>query len=336
MTVFRPLALGLVGLAFAANAFAGGDAKHAHGPEEGWPFEGATGQFEMDSVQRGYQVYKEVCSSCHGMKLMSYRNLGEATGPFYDPAYPNANDNPYVKALAADNEILDTSPNEVGDYDFRPARPSDTFRSPYANDAQARASNNGALPPDLSVITKARHGGASYIYSLLTGYVPEEAYSSVEIAPASDGGTPDDTSDDTRAVFETRIDVSKLHGDGHGDDSHGDTHATGYIIEAPGQYYNPYMAGDTTASFVGDPRLSPKGGFLAMTAPLLPDRVTYNDGTEATVSQMAYDVSQFLAWAGEPKQENRKSLGLAVLGYLFVLAILLWFSYKRIWRKIEH
>ena len=121
MTVFRPLALGLAGLAFAATAYAAGGAKHAHAPEEGWPFEGATGQFEMDSVQRGYQVYKEVCSSCHGMKLLSYRNLGEPGGPFYDSAYPNANDNPYVKALAADNEILDPVPNDVGDYDYRPA-----------------------------------------------------------------------------------------------------------------------------------------------------------------------------------------------------------------------
>lgn len=337
MTVFRPLALGLIGLAFAATAYAaGGDAKHAHGPEDGWPFEGVTGQFEMDSVQRGYQVYKQVCSSCHGMKLMSYRNLGEPGGPFYDSDYPNPNDNPYVKALAADNEILDTVPNEVGDFDFRAARPSDTFRSPYANDAQARAANQGALPPDLSVITKARHGGASYVYSLMTGYPDDQAISSVEMAPASDGGTPDDTSDDTFAVSETRIDVSKLHLGGHGEDSKDDKHSASYIVQPLGQYYNPYMAGDTTPNYSGDPRHSPAGGFLAMAPQLLPDRVTYSDGTEATVSQMAYDVAQFLAWAGEPKQENRKSLGLGVMGYLFALAILLWFSYKRIWRKIEH
>ena len=217
-----------------------------------------------------------------------------------------------------------------------PPRPSDTFRSPYANDAQGRAANQGALPPDLSVITKARHGGASYIYSLLTGYPDEAALSRVEVTPASDGGTPNDDSDDTQAEFETRIDVSKLHLDGHGDDGHGDNHVASYIVQPAGQYYNPYMAGDTTPNYVGDPRHAPAGGFLAMAPQLLPDRVTYADGTEATVHQMAYDVSQFLAWAGEPKQENRKSLGMAVMGYLFILAILLWFSYKRIWRKVEH
>lgn len=333
MTLFRPLALGLASLAFAAGAYAAGGVKHAHAPEDGWPFEGATGQFEMDSVQRGYQVYKEVCSSCHGMKLLSYRNLGEPGGPFYDSDYPNANDNPYVKALAAENEILDTVPNEVGDFDFRPARPSDTFRSPYANDSQARAANLGALPPDLSVITKARHNGASYVYSLLTGYPDEGAIERVLVEEASDGGTPDDDSDDTAAVYETRIDVSKLHLGDHGD---GDSHDSGYLIQPLGQYYNPYMPGDTTPQFVGDPRHPPAGGFLAMAPQLLPDRVTYSDGTAATIDQMAYDVTQFLAWAGEPKQENRKSLGLAVMGYLFILAILLWFSYKRIWRKVEH
>lgn len=338
MTVFRPFALGLASVALAASAFAAGGAKHAHAPEEGWPFEGATGQFEMDSVQRGYQVYKEVCSSCHGMKLMSYRNLGEPGGPFYDPEYPNANDNPYVKALAAENEILDTEPNDVGDFDFRPARPSDTFRSPYANDAAARAANQGALPPDLSVITKARHDGASYIYSLLTGYPDDAAIERVLIEEASDGGTPDDASDDTPAVYETRIDVSKLHLDDHGDDGHGDSHDAGYIIQPLGQYYNPYMPGDTTPNYVGDPRHAPAGGFLAMAPQLLEGRVTYSGdhAPEATAEQMAYDVSQFLAWAGEPKQENRKSLGLAVMLYLFILAILLWFSYKRIWRNVVH
>ena len=79
-----------------------------------------------------------------------------------------------------------------------------------------------------------------------------------------------------------------------------------------------------------------KGGFLAMAPQLLPGRVEYTDGTEATVDQMAKDVAEFLAWAGEPKMTNRKSLGLPVMIYLGILTILLWFSYKRIWRKVEH
>jgi len=99
---------------------------------------------------------------------------------------------------------------------------------------------------------------------------------------------------------------------------------------------NPYMDGDTLAQWEGDPRHAPPGGFLAMPPQLTDGRVTYMDGTEASVDQMAYDVAQFLAWAGEPKQANRKSLGLSVILYLVIFAILLWFSYKQIWRKVDH
>ncbi|MCL4123905.1 UNVERIFIED_CONTAM: hypothetical protein GTU68_032414 [Idotea baltica] len=298
------------------------------------------GQFDQASLQRGYQVYKEVCSSCHSMKLLSYH-----------PAYPNPNDNPFVKALAADNEILDPVPNDVGDFDYRPAIPADPFRSPYPNDNAARAGNAGALPPDLSVITKARHAGASYVYSLLTGYPEEDAMERVEISPkqiipASDGGTPDDPSDDTEeqviaAVYEMRIYPSRMHGGhgeatgDHGSDGHGEE---SYIVQPQGQYYNPYMAGDTTPNYVGDPRHAPAGGFLAMAPQLLEGRMEYvgEHAVEATPEQMAIDVAQFLAWAGEPHQGNRKSLGLAVMIYLFILAILMWLSYKAIWRKVEH
>ncbi|MEZ5946505.1 MAG: cytochrome c1 [Hyphomonas sp.] len=340
MKSLRFLTAGLAGLAFTAAAHAAGGAEHPHPPEGGWPFEGPIGQFDQASLQRGYQVYKEVCSSCHSMKLMSYRNLGEPGGPFYDPAYPNPNDNPFVKALAAENEILSPTPNDIGEFDYRPATPADRFRSPYANVEAARAANGGAAPPDLSVITKARHGGASYVYHLLSGYPHDDAFIEREVSPAvvttpySDNGTPDDPTDDiaevvTPAVYETLIDVSKLGG-------HGSEHGEGYLKVSPGQYYNPYMAGDTTPNYEGDPRHAPKGGFLAMPPQLLEGRLEYTDGTEATPEQMAYDVAQFLAWAGEPKQGNRKSLGLAVMGYLLLLAALLWFSYKQIWRKVDH
>ena len=327
MKAFRILAAGLAGLMITAAAHAAGGAEHAHGPEGGWPFEGTTGQFEQDSLQRGYQVYKEVCSSCHGMKLLSYRNLGEPGGPFYDSDYPNANDNPFVKAMAAENEILSPTPNDIGEYDYRPATPADRFRSPYANENAARAANNGAAPPDLSVITKARHGGASYVYSLMTGYPDDEAISRRLASEATD---------DAPAVYETVIDIAKMKGK-HGGDGHGDDHHDyGVLIQPLGQYYNPYMPGDTTPQYEGDPRHPPAGGFLAMAPQLIEGRVEYSDGTEATVEQMAYDVAQFLAWAGEPKQENRKSLGMSVMLYLFILAILVWFSYQRIWRNVDH
>ncbi len=298
MKRLRTLFLAGLGLALAGTASAAGGVKHPEGPEGGFPFEGPLGKFEPDSLQRGFQVYKEVCSSCHGLKLLSYRNLGEPGGPFYDPAYPDPNDNPQVKAIAAQDQVTDATPDEFGDPVVRPARPSDAFKSPFANEQMARAANNGAYPPDFSVIVKARPGGADYIYNLLIGY-PENPYS-------------------------PEIEIEGEHGHG------------GTITQPVGQYYNPYMAGDVSPQWSGDPRHVPEGGFLAMPPQLMPDRVTYMDGTEATVEQMAYDVSQFLAWASEPKQTNRKSLGLAVMIYLGILAILLWFSYKRIWRTVEH
>ncbi|MEM5516686.1 cytochrome c1 [Henriciella sp. AS95] len=363
MKFLRFISAGLGAAAIVASAHAAGGALHAHGPEEGWAFEGPLGELDMDSVQRGYQVYREVCSSCHSMRLMSYRNLGEPGGPFYDPEYPNANDNPLVKSFAAMDEILSTEPNDVGDYDYRPARTSDPFKSPYPNANAARAANGGALPPDLSVITKARHGGASYVYSLLTGYPSEDAISTREIAgepiveeevAAADGAAqPDQTADAdvsedgtsmdeaaadaTEAAVpaapqtETVIDPSRVEAL-----SHGDHHFEGDLIQPVGQYYNPYMAGDTTAQWRGDPRHAPPGGFLAMPPQLTPGRVSYLDGTEATVEQMAHDVANFLQWAGEPKQSQRKSTGLAALIYLIILAVLLWFSFHRIWRKIDH
>lgn len=296
--LFKSLSAGLIGLVLVGTAHAAGGAKHPEGPEGGFPFEGPFGQFEMDSVQRGYQVYKEVCSACHGMKLLHYRNLGEPGGPFYDPEYPNANDNPQVKALAEQNMVMSTEPNDFGEYEMRPARPSDAFRSPFPNEQAARAANAGAYPPDLSVITKARKYGPDYIYSLLTAYPSFE-----EMA-------------DGTIEFD-----DKYHG----------------VINQPiGQYYNPYFAGDVTPQWDGDPRHVPPGGFLAMAPVLMDGRVEYMDGTEATKEQMAYDVAQFLTWAGEPKMGNRKSLGLAVMIYLVIFAGLLWFSYKRIWRKVDH
>lgn len=166
------LALGGVALTslWPAQAAEGGG-HELKTPPGGWTFDGPFGYFEKEQLQRGAKVYVEVCSSCHSMKLMSYRNLGQEGGPFYDAAFPNPNDNPRVKAIAA----MFTTPaldEETGE-PMKPApaaKPADHFASPYPNDIAARAANGGALPPDLSVMAKARHGGASYIYSLLTGF----------------------------------------------------------------------------------------------------------------------------------------------------------------------
>ena len=150
---------GAVMLAAGPAGQAAGEVEH---PRDGhFHFEGIFGTFDRAAAQRGFQVYKEVCSSCHSMRLLSYRNLLEL-------GLSEAE----VRGIAATVEVTD-GPNDEGAMFQRPARLSDRFRRPFANDAAARAANNGALPPDLSVITKARHDGANYIYSLLTGYGQE-------------------------------------------------------------------------------------------------------------------------------------------------------------------
>ncbi len=126
-----------------------------------WSFKGLTGTFDRASLQRGFQVYKEVCSSCHSMQYLSYRNLGEPGGPEFSEAE--------VKAIAASFEIQD-GPDSQGEMFFRPGKPSDKFKSPYPNKQAAIAANGGAYPPDMSVLVKARKGGANYIYSVLVGY----------------------------------------------------------------------------------------------------------------------------------------------------------------------
>ena len=126
-----------------------------------WSFKGITGTFDRASLQRGFQVYKEVCSSCHSMQYLSYRNLGEPGGPEFTEAE--------VKAIAASFEVTD-GPDSQGEMFTRPGRPSDMFVSPHPNKEAAAAANGGAYPPDMSVLVKARKGGANYIYSVLVGY----------------------------------------------------------------------------------------------------------------------------------------------------------------------
>jgi len=135
-----------------------------------WSFKGLTGKFDRASLQRGYQIYNEVCSSCHSMNLLSYRNLGEKGGPEFSVEQ--------VKAIAANFEVTD-GPNNEGEMFERPGRPSDKFVSPYPNVQAAMAANGGAYPPDMSVLVKARKGGADYIYSILMGY--EEAPQGFEL-----------------------------------------------------------------------------------------------------------------------------------------------------------
>ncbi|TFG86379.1 MAG: cytochrome c1, partial [Hyphomicrobiales bacterium] len=127
-------------------------------PKVDWSFSGVFGRFDRAAMQRGLQVYREVCSACHGLKYIAFRNLA-ALGYSEDE----------IKAMAAEYSIAD-GPNDDGDMFERPGRPSDYFPSPFPNDKAAAAANNGAAPPDLSLMAKARPGGPDYVRGLLLGY----------------------------------------------------------------------------------------------------------------------------------------------------------------------
>lgn len=144
-------------LALALPAFAQA-AEEIHIPKEEWSFNGVFGKFDREQVQRGFQVYKDVCSACHSLHYVSFRN-------FEDLGYSEAQ----VKTLAAEYEVED-GPNDDGEMFKRKAKPSDRIPGPFANEQLARLANGGALPPDLSLMTKAREGGPDYVYHLLMGY----------------------------------------------------------------------------------------------------------------------------------------------------------------------
>ena len=223
-----------------------------------WSFQSFFGKFDRASLQRGYQVYAEVCASCHSMQYLSYRNLMEKGGPEFSEEQ--------AKAIAANFEVTD-GPNSDGEMFTRPGKLSDKFVMPYANVEEAKLSNGGAYPPDMSVLLKARSGGADYIYSVLLGY---------EDPP--EGMKLDD-----------------------------------------GVYYNKYMYGNK----------------IKMPQQLYDDLVTYVDGTAATPEQMAKDITTFMAWTAEPKLEERHKFGFRAISYLIILTLLVYFSMKKIWSRIE-
>ena len=223
-----------------------------------WSFKSFFGKFDRASLQRGYQVYTEVCASCHSLKHLSYRNLAEKGGPEFTELE--------AKAIASNFEVTD-GPNSDGEMFERPAKLSDKFVMPYANEQEATAANGGAYPPDMSVLVKARQGGADYIYSLLLGY-----------SEPPEGIKLDD-----------------------------------------GVYYNKYMYGNK----------------IKMPAPLSDDLIEYTDGTKATAEQMSKDITNFLMWSAEPHLEQRHKTGFRVISYLIILTILVYFTMKKIWSRVE-
>jgi cytochrome c1 len=251
------------GLAGAALAAGGGDAHSVKAPKQlTWTWEGPFGHFDRQQLQRGYLVYKDVCAACHAMHLVSFRNLSQPGGPEFTEAQ--------MKAIAASFKIK--ALNDAGEEVERPGIPADRFPSPFANERAARAANNNAYPPDLSVIIKARPDGANYMHALLTGY------------------------SDAPAGFDL----------------------------LPGLNYNAYFPAHQ----------------IAMPAPLVSDgQVTYAPDAgnpEATIDQMAKDVTAFLAWAAEPKMEERKEMGVKVLAFLILLTALLYVAYRQLWKDVDH
>lgn len=265
----------LIGLGFvlvAAWSLAWGVAAYVSEPHEesvehrfhqeprdlAFSFDGPFGKYDRQQLQRGFQVFKEVCASCHGLSYVAFRDL-------HDLGYGEEE----VKAIAEKWQIeVPAVDPKTGEASTRKALPADRFPDPYPNETAARAANNNALPPDLSLITKARHGGPAYVASLLTGY---------RNPPAS---LPEDA--------------------------------------RPGQglHFNPWFANLN----------------IAMPPPLTADgQVSYADGTNPTRDQMASDVSAFLAWTAEPKLENRRAAGWAVLAFLLFATILAYMAYQNIW-----
>ncbi len=202
--LISPIRAGL-GAAVVALTFtvAGATSDHALAAEGGadiakqdWTFAGPFGYYDQDQLRRGFQVYKQVCSSCHGMNLLYYRNLTDEDGPNLPQEQ--------VEAIAADYTVMD-GPNDQGEMFEREATPNDPFVNPYRNEKEAALVNNGVVPPDLSVIAKARNvspdvawymspvaiaqdlltmyaeGGPDYIYALLTGY--EQPPEDMELQP---------------------------------------------------------------------------------------------------------------------------------------------------------
>ena len=278
-----PLALLLAPLGLAAPAAAA--TTSAPLEHQTWSFSGPFGMYDQAQLQRGFKVYTEVCSQCHAVRYLHFHDLGGPGGPFWSPKYPNPNDNPYVKAIATGWPRQVTEINaDTGDPTHRKPTTADELVPPFPNDAAAKASNGGSLPPDMSLLAAAREGGPDYIYAIVTGFRPTPA---------------------------------------------------GIVNAPPGKYYNIAFPGDLGAYWKGKGDV-PTGGFISMPPPLTDCKVTFDDGTSCKLAQEARDVSAFLQWASDPKMEQRKQMGVAVLIYLLIFSAILYVSYRTIWRGVAH
>lgn len=251
---------GLRATAAAAALLLAGAAQAAEAPPppaQVWTFQGLFGAFDRGALQRGFNVYKDACAACHGMRHLSYRHLS-GIGFTEDQ----------IRDIAAGYIV----PGELDDQGMpteRPGVPADRFVQPFPNEQAARAANNGALPPDLSLMTKAHAAGPDYVHGVLIGY-RDEPPPGVELME--------------------------------------------------GMYFNEYFPGQQ----------------IAMPPPLHEGAIEYPEAIEATVEQMARDVTTFLAWAAEPELEERKRMGVRVVLFLLVLTGLLYAIKRKVWADVAH
>jgi len=244
----------------ADTAFASGNQAHwGHYP---WNHTGYFDSFDHASLRRGYQVYKEVCSACHSAEKLHYRKLVGLT-------HTEAQAREEAAAITVTEYdrvpyLRNHEPDAKGNAWQRPGKLFDHFPSPYPNENAARAANNGALPPDMSLIALARPGGIDYIFALLTGYDK----------PVPPGvNVPD------------------------------------------GKYWNPWFS----------------GGIISMAPPLMDGSVDFEDGTPATLSQCAKDVSTFLHWASEPYLEESKLMAVHWWMGVFMALIAAGYAKRYVW-----
>jgi ubiquinol-cytochrome c reductase cytochrome c1 subunit len=331
ISVFSAAVVVIAASTASVQAAGGSGAEYTRMP---WTFAGFRGHFDQAQLQRGFQVFKEVCSSCHSLSRMNFRNLAERGGPGYSEEQAKAAAAEWLHQIPepnADGAIADRKGNII----TRPARASDPILGPYQNEAQARAANNGALPPDLSIITKARtvevekpfyrvpdmmlrdilsgyqEAGHDYLYALLTGYkdVPRYTEKGGKFTLVPAGQKP--------AGSKECASIERPEG--------------------KPEVCNPVQSGMNFNTHYA-------GYQIGMAAPLSDGLVKYakpkaGDGLKAvpeTVDQYARDVTTFLAWTADPKLEERKRMGMLVMLYLAGLAALLFIAKKRVWNKIPH
>lgn len=255
LTTLGVVTAGGAGLALILHQSVKASELELHPPQYPWSHAGPLSSLDHASIRRGYQVYKQVCSACHSMEYLAFRNLVGVS---------HTEDE--VKTIAEEVEVVD-GPDENGEMFTRPGKLSDYFPKPYPNPEAARAANNGALPPDLSYIVNARHGGEDYVFSLLTGYCDPPAGVTVR----------------------------------------------------EGLYYNPYFPGQA----------------IGMAPPIYNEILEYDDGTPATMSQVAKDVCTFLRWAAEPEHDQRKRMGLKLLMGSAIIVPLLYYMKRHRWSVLK-